>query len=251
MVRSAVLIALVSLCLGADVSAGGRRRYFLLRHGRSLANEAAVISSDPELATREHGLSELGRQQAADAGREVVMRARERVEDGSEGGSDGGSEGGSASRATRVAIFSSDFVRAKETADAVHAACVENAVAVWPTEGPCVDVALRERWFGEWDGGSDTNYERVWIDDAHDPSHTRHGVESVESVVNRTGDLLDRIESALEAQLEGEEVMVVVVAHGDVLQILQAAHAEQIDPRLHRSLEHLPTATLRRVVIRR
>ena len=38
--------------------------------------------------------------------------------------------------------------------------------------------------------------------------------------------------------------LVLLVAHGDVLQILQAGFAGR-DPREHRSLPHLPTATLR------
>jgi hypothetical protein len=37
---------------------------------------------------------------------------------------------------------------------------------------------------------------------------------------------------------------VVLVAHGDVLQILQTAFA-RVDVTRHRSIEHLPTATLR------
>ena len=40
--------------------------------------------------------------------------------------------------------------------------------------------------------------------------------------------------------------MVVLVAHGDVLQIAQTAFAD-VDPRTHRSLEHLETATLRKL----
>ena len=38
--------------------------------------------------------------------------------------------------------------------------------------------------------------------------------------------------------------LVLLVAHGDVLQILQSGFAGR-DPREHRSLAHLPTATLR------
>jgi hypothetical protein len=37
---------------------------------------------------------------------------------------------------------------------------------------------------------------------------------------------------------------VILVAHGDVLQILQTAF-EGVDPREHRSLPHLPNAELR------
>lgn len=37
-----------------------RHRYYALRHGQSLANVAHIISSDPAIATVEHGLSETG-----------------------------------------------------------------------------------------------------------------------------------------------------------------------------------------------
>ena len=38
---------------------------------------------------------------------------------------------------------------------------------------------------------------------------------------------------------------VVLVAHGDVLQILQTAFSAEIEPAAHRSLPHLPNAELR------
>ena len=72
-------------------------------------------------------------------------------------------------------------------------------------------------------------------------------VESVNSVMRRA------CECVLEwaARLKDEETvsgakpaMVILVAHGDVLQILQSAFAK-IDGRRHRSLPHLETAQLR------
>jgi broad specificity phosphatase PhoE len=43
--------------------------------------------------------------------------------------------------------------------------------------------------------------------------------------------------------------MVVLVSHGDVLQILQTAF-EGLDPSKHRSIPHLPTAELRQLMMR-
>ena len=97
---------------------------------------------------------------------------------------------------------------------------------------------LRERDFGEWDLTIDSNYEKVWKDDAMDPSHTRRGVESVDSVMNRVTECILDWESRLQMQ------MVVCIAHGDVLQIMQTCFAK-IDGSKHRTLEHLETASLR------
>ena len=55
-----------------------------------------------------------------------------------------------------VAIYTSDFKRAAETAETVHAALRADGVAVWPADGPRREVLLRERWFGEFDGGADS-----------------------------------------------------------------------------------------------
>ena len=44
-----------------------RHKYWVLRHGNSLANQMKIISSDPEVSTVEHGLSELGHEQARNA----------------------------------------------------------------------------------------------------------------------------------------------------------------------------------------
>ena len=110
----------------------------------------------------------------------------------------------------------------------------------WPPEAPKAEEALRERWFGDFDATADSNYERVWAEDKLSATHERFGVESIESVAGRTEALLQR----LDADLTDEPWLVLLVAHGDVLQITQAAQ-EGCDIRTHRSLEHLPTATLR------
>ena len=208
-----MLAALALSSLGALLSEPTRHSYHALRHGQSLANVEGIISSNPDVATREHGLSELGLQQAAV----------------------------SAENCRGVAIYTSDFKRAAETAETVHAALRADGVAVWPADGPRREVLLRERWFGEFDGGADSEYATVWAEDARDAGHTRYGVESVESVLARGDELVARIDAS--AEHEGRW-LVLLVAHGDVLQILQSGFAGR-DPREHRSLAHLPTATLR------
>ena len=203
--------------------------FFALRHGQSEANVQGVISSEPSVAVVQHGLSATGREQAEEAASELVDRA--------------------VLKGCGLAIVTSDFKRALETAMAVHKAAELAGVPTWPAQGPLTEARLRERFFGEFNGESDTNYQRVWDEDAVSAEHEAFGVESVASVVARTGELLGDLE-ANAALREGEQKwMVCLVAHGDILQILQCAHFAREDPRRHRELEHLQTATPRELVV--
>jgi hypothetical protein len=114
---------------------------------------------------------------------------------------------------------------------------------------------------------SDANYDNVWKDDAINSAHTKHGVESVDSVMDRAtacivewnNDILFTSASSARQNQESKNNsssplssrgrwMVLVVAHGDVLQILQTAF-EKKSGRHHRSLPHLETAQLRPLVL--
>ncbi|KAJ1620030.1 histidine phosphatase superfamily [Pavlovales sp. CCMP2436] len=230
--------------------AAPRHDYYMLRHGESLANVAGVISSNPSVATVEHGLSEAGRAQAGLAAEQFCALARER----------------------RVAIFSSDFLRARETAAIVAARLVtdEGNTRVH-TGGVILEERLRERCFGDFDGRGVEHYARVWEEDRADGTHTHFGCESVASVAERTSGLLAHIEESLPALPAGignggiengnanaengdgngdtsgnEPWLVLLVAHGDVLQILQTV-ALTLEPKLHRTIAHLGTAELRKI----
>ena len=195
-----------------------RNTYCVLRHGRSLANEAKIISSHPEVATIMHGLSKVGLEQAEKAGADVVDYY---INNSFEG----------------IAILTSDYLRAKETA--IYAAKAVLAADLSPVDdGVVIETRLRERWFGDWDGGSDQHYPDVWKDDEVDPNHTLRGVESVNAVMDRT------TECILEWDAKLTNHLVLLVAHGDVLQITQTAFAK-MDGSKHRNLDHLETATLR------
>jgi broad specificity phosphatase PhoE len=196
-----------------------------LRHGRSLANEAKIISSHPEVATIQHGLSQVGQDQAEQAGRDVVKYFKDSEAHSYDG----------------ICILTSDYLRAMETALYVAKAVVGADLPLF-NDGVVFERRLRERWFGEWDGGSDVHYPDVWKDDAVDSSHTLRGVESVDSVMDRTTECVLEWDDRLDNQL------VLLVAHGDVLQIVQTAFAK-MDGTKHRSLEHLETATLRPIAL--
>lgn len=211
-----------------------RNSYCALRHGQSLANVAKIISSDPEIATVQHGLSDFGHEQARDAGKIFATNFP-------------------SDQYCGVAIFSSDFKRARETAEHVASACMEASIPLYK-DGVVLQIRLRERNFGELNGGSDTRYQDVWDVDVADPTHNEFGVESVYSVVERTTGMVLDIDEELAAaaaaatvDAEGNDTKkwkCVLVAHGDVLQILQTGF-RKMDGSLHRTLPHLETATVR------
>lgn len=166
-------------------------RYLLMRHAHSLANQAGLIVSDPAKGVEGYGLSAQGYHQL-----ESVLADWHWP--------------------TPTLAVHSDFLRTAQTARRVGEhfgiACR-------------VDTGLRERYFGAWDGGSDRHYAAVWARDAVAPgemaaSHVgKQGVETVAQVAGRMRGVL----ASLDARLNGEVVL--VVSHGDPLQILLTALA--------------------------
>ncbi|MCP1318238.1 histidine phosphatase family protein [Halomonas sp. 707B3] len=156
-----------------------------MRHGHSQANAQRKIISSPERGLTNYGLSEQGEQQLVD----VLAQWRW-------------------PEPTRV--VHSDFLRTTHTAARV-------------TEAFALDMQqeerLRERHFGELDGQADSYYPEVWAFDAQSADHTQWQVEPVSRVAARMCAALD----ALEQRFEGETVL--VVSHGDPLQILLTALA--------------------------
>ena len=181
-------------------------RLSVMRHGQSNANVAGLIVSRIEHDRRgDYGLSELGRKQALAAALDCGLPGD-------------------------TVICSSDFSRARQTAQivAAHLGAVEVANA----------QALRERCFGDWEGSPTESYERVWAADETDPDHADGNVEPVAAVLDRTSALVVE----LERRYSGRDIL--LVSHGDPLQILQAGFL-RIDPSRHRSLPALATAEIR------
>lgn len=160
-----------------------RNRYLLMRHGHSQANQHALIISSPERGIEAFGLSETGEQQLAS----IVDAWAWPVP---------------------TQVVHSDFLRTTQTATHV-------AEAFKLTMMP--DKRLRERSFGEWEGHSDERYPDVWALDAKNADHTSLQVEAVSAVAARMMAVLED----LEEQSEGETIL--VVSHGDPLQILLTA----------------------------
>ena len=214
-----------------------RHSYSALRHGQSLANVAKIISSDPAISTVEHGLSDFGHEQAQEAGK-LFAKQFQADNDNDDGGGEGNDE------YCGVAIFSSDFKRARETAQHMADACMSSSIPLY-NDGVVLETKLRERNFGTLNGGSDDRYQDVWDIDIKDPTHNEFDVESVYSVVERTTKLVLDIDQELTNASEGEKkYKCILCAHGDVLQILQTGF-KKMDGSLHRTLPHLETATVR------
>ena len=186
-------------------------RYFIMRHGRSLANQLELIVSSPENGVESYGLDDKGREQVIDS-----VEATQAIIDVS-------------------LIISSDFQRARETAEITQDLLSTKEDIVF-------HKLLRERFFGDLELTSSEHYQSVWDEDGLDATHTKFGVESVESVMDRATSLI--------ATLEGyfTETTFLLVSHGDVLQILQAAF-NKLPASEHRSVPHLDTAEIRELIV--
>ena len=193
-----------------------RHTYYLLRHGQSTANVSSIISSSPSLASRTHGLTPLGHTQAQTAGSTLASLLPTH---------------------SRLSLYSSPFLRARETAEEVRQRLrMRGEVRV--------SEELRERWFGEWDGGPIEGYESVWARDVDDEGQEERGVESVHEVMRRVVQWV--MEREAEDDGEGGERAIVLVSHGDTLQIAQTWFQGR-NGREHRSLPHLHNAEVRRM----
>jgi probable phosphoglycerate mutase len=190
---------------------GLNNRYFAVRHGNSLANQQGIIVSHPRNGVSGYGLSKTGRLQVIESvGREIRLDAA-------------------------TIVVSSDFRRARETAGIIHDLLNSESP-------PCIDQRLRERNFGELELGADNAYAGVWREDEIDADNHLRAVESPNQVMARVSELI------LDYESRCSEATVLLVSHGDALQILQTAFARQ-DASQHRRQRHLETAEIRLLLL--
>jgi broad specificity phosphatase PhoE len=181
-----------------------------MRHGQSLANIEQVIVSLPENGINGYGLSEQG-----------VMQVRDSVQSDLRFDSN-------------LLIVSSDFKRARESAEIAH----QLLDCVRPLQ---FDERLRERNFGDWELTSDNAYAIVWSKDELSSDNVENGVESPNQVMQRLSELVYEYEKELSA------ATILMVSHGDALQILQTAFSKR-DASTHRQQQHLQTGEIRRLM---
>ncbi|KAK6118652.1 hypothetical protein DH2020_047565 [Rehmannia glutinosa] len=181
---------------GYDDQSFLKNRYWILRHGKSIPNERGLIVSSLENGIlEEYQLASDGVHQARLAGESFLKATKTFDFD-----------------LKNVRICYSPFSRTKHTAKVVA------SVLDIPFEGPQCKVMkdIRERFFGSsYELQSHDKYPDIWAMDEKDPFMQPEGGESVADVVTRLTRALAVMES------EFEKCTVLVVSHGDPLQILQ------------------------------
>lgn len=184
------------------------QQVFVLRHGRSAANERGLIASRPASAGAAWGLTPLGRAQVErSVARAEVHGILERP----------------------ILLVCSPLLRARESADVASAVLGVS---------PIVDARLIERDFGELELGPDERYRDVWAEDRRDPGHRRWGVESVGDVLRRAGSLVQELTRT------DRGTTLVLCTHGDVASTLLCA-ARGAPLARHREVGAIRTGGLR------
>ena len=184
-------------------------RYFALRHGESVSNTKKIINSNPETGRSHYGLTDNGMFQV------YKSVSLSKINNNSD-----------------IIIYSSEFLRAIETGDIA-------SEILDVDEGSIIILKdLNERYFGEFEGELNENYECVWNLDKNDPQHKKYEVESVCEVYERAKSLIDE----LEEQYSGK--IIILASHGDILQILQT-YFDGKNPKNHRDPPPLENAELR------
>lgn len=190
-----------------------KHRYFAMRHGQSEANVAGIIVSDPKIGCKQYGLTALGQQQVVESASNTKILNQNTL------------------------IISSDFLRAQHTAEITQ----KLLDTIQPIQ---YSTALRERFFGELNGQNDAQYKMVWDIDQQNPDHQEFDVESTNQVVSRVSELIMQLEQQSFNVKPNVRQKILLVAHGDVLQLLQTWF-QDVPASQHRSLTHLETAEIR------
>ena len=179
--------------------------YFGVRHGHAVNNLESLISSAPQVGTKIHPLTDLGKEQARDSSGALIAAI----------------EAAASTRGKpfqRILAFTSDFTRARETAELCLKGLEGESVAGTQFDSITAEIKteLRERWFGTLDDTVVTNYNLVWPQDMKDArSDAGYACESVEQVVTRLKSLIDSLEE------EYEDAAIVFFSHADTVQIFQ------------------------------
>lgn len=185
-----------------------RNTFILVRHAESVPNASQKIVSRPSVGVLpENGLTPSGRAAALTAGPALAAFVTGKS----------------------TLFLTSDFSRAAETAAQLRSSL--------PAAGLRVEPRLRERFFGAFDGGPSAAYKTVWAEDAGGGDRPS-GAEGVYAVAGRAAQVVRECDTLL------DETVVVLVAHGDVLQIL-AAVFEGRDAARHREGDHLENCGMR------
>ncbi|CAH2075795.1 unnamed protein product, partial [Thlaspi arvense] len=187
-----------SMSLSMDLPASFvGNRYWVLRHGKSIPNERGLIVSSMEHGVLpEYQLAPDGVAQAQLAGQSFLKQLEE-----------------SNISLDKVRICYSPFSRTTHTARVV--AQVLN-LPFDDTARCKMMESLRERYFGPtFELKSHDKYPEIWALDENDPFMRPQGGESADDVVSRLATAMESMEA------EYQRCAILVVSHGDPLQMLQ------------------------------
>ena len=211
--------------------------FYLLRHGQSTANVAEIISSD-RLAlayTEKHGLTELGNQQATASAQQLLQLIQQQQLKQQQ------QQVVKEPRNHHKLIFvSSPFARARQTALACLHGCRQTLQLQDHPKNDDDDDRMRpppleivpsirmenllvERYFGIYDNDSLDTYGNVWPLDQDNVTQTSGEVESVAAVATRIQAVVlpYLLHDDDDQNIATTTTHVVLVSHGDVLQIAQ------------------------------
>ena len=189
-----------------------KNTFYLLRHGESEANVAGIITSDPHQCLTKYGLTHFGKAAVTAS----VMRAQH-----------------DNWLTNETLIYSSDFKRAAETAEIAQRLLLANPIHY--------RKELRERNFGEYHGEHPLTYVEIWPKNNQEKYDQRDkGVEDAKSIAHRLFVLIHELE-ALHQQRQ-----ILLVSHGDLLQVLQAAF-QGLTPAQGRALSYIQPGEIRKL----
>jgi len=192
-----------------------RNRYLGLRHGFSEANVIELVASYPDHAIDKWGLSDLGKSQVTSSVKKEVQRGI---------------------ITSKTIIHSSDFLRARESAEIVR--------QISGVKEIILEAALRDRNFGslEMKEVEDDVYKQMWLADAADATSEKWGVESAAHVMERVARLMVRLEEKYDRQT------ILLVSHGDPLQMLECA-LSGLPASRHQEIKPFHQAEIRELVL--
>lgn len=159
--------------------------FFMLRHGQSENNVVQTLNSDK---AKPFHLTDLGKEQAKTAGKKLVG---EKID----------------------VIFSSPFIRTKETAELI---ADELGIS---RDKIIIDNRLRELGFGDYEGRTVQAYTAFFSGKRREEifRHAPNGAENRQEVKNRTGEFLKETD----AVYQGKNIL--VVSHEGVIWMMESA----------------------------
>lgn len=198
-------------------------KYVAVRHGESVpSSEKRVCSSMEAGIDPKNGLTEKGRQEVKDNTQAWIDANKKAL--------------AKWIKKDKLVIVTSPFSRTKETAgilaDTLQAAFKKSLPAKY-RKGDGLrqiireDADLKERNFSKkFEGKLNSHkiYEKIWKQDKKNPAHTKWGVESANSVQERSTALITRLDE--EAKKAGGKLFI-LVSHGDTIKILQTGFQKQ------------------------